>query len=106
MALKFNYIENRETGETAYVIKEGKYEGVIYTYTDIQLPEVQADGAEEIPVKFTYHVMKNTTDENLVDNSEFGNVIGEIMLEILDDALANDSINYENRNDDTEQLSS
>ena len=106
MAQKFNYIENRETGETAYVIKEGKFEGVVYTYTDIELPEMDGESEEEIPVKFTYHVMKNPTDENLVENTEFGNVIGEIMLEILDEALANDSVNYENRNDDTEQLSS
>ena len=42
----------------------------------------------------------------LTDNVEFGNIIGEIMLEILDDALANDTVNYENRNNDTEQLNS
>jgi hypothetical protein len=106
MGQKFDYIANRETGETAYIIKEGKFDGVIYTYTDIQLPELDGDSAEEIPVKFTYHVLKNPTDEDLVENVEFGNVIGEIMLEILDDALANDTVNYENRNDNTEQLNS
>lgn len=106
MAIKYNYIVNRETGETAYAIKEGKYDGIIYTYTDIQLPEVDGEAAEEIPVKFTYQVIKNPTDEKLVDNTEFGNVIGEIMLEILDDALANDTVNYENRNNDTEQSGS
>jgi len=106
MALKFNYIENRETGETAYIIKEGKYDGVIYTYTDIKLPEIDGNSAKEIPVKFNYQVLKNSTDEVLTDNVEFGNIIGEIMLEILDDALANDTVNYENRNNDTEQLNS
>ena len=106
MAIKFDYIVNKETGETSYVIQEGKYDGVLYTYTDIQLPEIDGEAVEEIPVKFTYHVIKNPTDEELVDNKEFGDVIGEIMLEILDDALANDMVNYENRNDDTEQLNS
>ena len=106
MAVKYNYIVNRETGETAYVIKEGKYDGVLYTYTDIKLPEIDGESAEEIPVKFTYHVIKNPTDENLEDNPEFGNVIGEIMLDILDDALQNDTVDYENRNNDTEQLNS
>ena len=104
MACKYSYIEHRETGEKAFMIDEGKFKGVIYAYENISVPKIEdLESAGEVPVSFKYNILRNSTDWDLEDNKEFGNVIGEIMMAVLAEAMENDRVNYENRNDNTEQ---
>ena len=104
MATKYSFIEHRETGEKAFMIDEGKFKGVIYAYENISVPKIEdLESAGEVPVSFRYNILRNPTDWDLEDSKEFGNVIGEIMMEVLAEALTDDRVNYENRNDNTEQ---
>ena len=104
MATKYSFIEHRETGEKAFMIDEGKFKGVIYAYENISVPKIEdLESTGEVPVSFKYNILRNSTDWDLEDNKEFGNVIGEIMMEVLAEAMENDRVNYENRNDNTEQ---
>ena len=104
MACKYSFIEHRETGEKAYMVDEGKFKGVIYAYENITVPNIEdLETAGEVPVSFKFNVLRNPTDWDLDESNEFGVVIGDIMMEILAEALDNDRVNYENRNDDTQQ---
>ena len=60
--------------------------------------------AAEIPLTFEYEVLYNPTDENLT-TGEFAEIVGDILLNIIDESLESDRIefNTENRNNDTEQ---
>ena len=53
---------------------------------------------------FEYDVLYNPTDEDLT-TGEFDAAVGDILLNIIDESLESDRIefNTENRNDDTEQ---
>jgi len=59
--------------------------------------------AEQLVLTFEYDVLYNPTDEDL-KSDEFRNIIGDILLEVIDASLEHDQIkfNAENRNSDTE----
>ena len=54
-------------------------------------------------MSFEYEVVYNPTDEDL-DTGEFAATAGDILVNIIDESLENDRLefNTKNRNDDTE----
>ena len=64
-------------------LTEGKFKDVIYHYGKVSFAaEENADG--KLPMKFDYTVDKNPNDMDLLDNQEFIDYIGDILLELLD----------------------
>ena len=69
-------------------LTEGKFKDVIYHYGKVSFaPEENADG--KLPMKFDYTVDKNPNDIDLLDNQEFIDYIGDILLELLDEKVKN-----------------
>ena len=108
--VSYNYVEHKKTNEPAFKITEGKYEGTVWNYKKIKMPSYDVDGgmidleeAKQLVLTFEYDVLYNPTDEDL-KSDEFRNIIGDILLEVIDASLENDQIkfNTENRNSDTE----
>ena len=106
----YNYVEHKKTNEPAFLITEGKYEGTVWNYKKIKMPSYDVDGgmidleeAKQLVLTFEYDVLYNPTDEDL-ESDEFCNVIGDILLDVIDASLEHDQIkfNTENRNSDTE----
>ena len=64
-------------------LTEGKFKDVIYHYGKVSFAsEENADG--KLPMKFDYTIDKNPNDVDLLDNQEFIDYIGDILLELLD----------------------
>ena len=64
-------------------LTEGKFKDVIYHYGKVSFAaEENADG--KLPMKFDYTVDKNPNDMDLLDNQEFIDYIGDILLELLE----------------------
>ena len=64
-------------------LTEGKFKDVIYHYGKVSFAaEENPDG--KLPMKFDYTVDKNPNDVDLLDNQEFIDYIGDILLELLD----------------------
>ena len=106
----YYYVTNKETNQQAYRIGEGKFSGIVWSYHNVKFPMYTDEGemvdpskAEEIPLTFDCELMYNPTDEDL-KSDEFRNVIGDILLEVIDASLEHDTVqfNTENRNSDTE----
>ena len=67
-------------------LTEGKFKDVIYHYGKVSFaPEENADG--KLPMKFDYTIDKNPNDVDLLDNQEFIDYIGDILLELLDEKV-------------------
>ena len=67
-------------------LTEGKFKDVIYHYGKVSFAsEENADG--KLPMKFDYTIGKNPNDIDLLDNQEFIDYIGDILLELLEDQL-------------------
>ena len=64
-------------------LTEGKFKDVIYHYGKVSFaPKENADG--KLPMKFDYTIDKNPNDVDLLDNQEFIDYIGDILLELLE----------------------
>ena len=103
----YHYVTHKETDEQGYRVAEGKYSGVVWTYRNVKLPIYDDYGhmvdpamAEQLPLSFEYNVVYNPTDEDL-DTGEFSATIGDILLNIIDESIENDQLQFKNRNDDT-----
>tara|TARA_Y100001951_G_scaffold20017_1_gene15062 strand:+ start:160 stop:498 length:339 start_codon:yes stop_codon:yes gene_type:complete len=108
--LSYHYVTHKESDTEGYRVAEGLFAGVVWLYRNVKLPMYNDEGlmidperAEEIPLTFEYEVLYNPTDEDL-STGEFDAVVGDILLNIIDESLENDRIqfNTKNRNSDTE----
>ena len=64
-------------------LTEGKFKDVIYHYGKVSFAaEENPDG--KLPMKFDYTIDKNPNDVDLLDNQEFIDYIGDILIELLD----------------------
>ena len=104
----YHYVTHKETDEQGYRVAEGKYAGVGWTYSNVKLPMYGDDGelvdlekAKQLPLSFEYKVVHNPTDEDL-DTGEFSATIGDILLNIIDESIENDQLQFQNRKDDTQ----
>tara|TARA_Y100000034_G_C6713799_1_gene315429 strand:+ start:61 stop:402 length:342 start_codon:yes stop_codon:yes gene_type:complete len=85
MNQKFQLIANSDTTFTPIeIIEEGKYCGLIYNYGKTELIE-QDDQAR---LKFDYVILSNPN--NIEEDQDFVNYIGDILAEILDKQLNSD----------------
>ena len=105
---RFNYVFHKETDEQAFRIQEGHFDGVVWQYREVVMPtiDVPLEEAESIPLTFRYEILYNKNDkvtEEIVE--DFRNLIGDILLTIIEEGLEHDQIrvNTETRDNDSEQ---
>ena len=109
---RFDWIENKETKESALIIQEGPYENVIFIFKDGRIilkdengEPLDLESVEEIPIDFKYEVLYNPNEVDVL-TSDFKNALGDIFMTVLQESVQNENynlVNDENRNDNTEQ---
>ena len=79
----YKLVVNAKDGENGVEITEGKYEGVIYTYGEVQFLPVEEDTPPTI--NFTIAVRKCREDmkDTISDDKEFNQIMGDILIEML-----------------------
>ena len=84
------YVFAQQEGKDYSCVKltEGKFKDVIYHYGKVEFAkEETADG--KLPMKFDYTVIKKPNDVDTLDNPEFIDYIGDILIELLDEQVKN-----------------
>lgn len=67
-------------------ITEGKYKDIIFHYGKVGFgKDENPDGT--LPMKFDYTVIKNPNDMDTLDNKEFIDYIGDLLIELLDEKI-------------------
>ena len=93
---KHKLVVNANDGENGIEITEGKYEGVIYTYGEVQFLPVEGD--EPPTINFTRAVRKcpDSLRETISDDKEFNQIMGDILIEMLQEQgeKAVESVSY------------
>ena len=104
----YHYVTLKATDEQGYRVAEGKYAGVVWKYQNVRLPMyddsgelVNLDEAEQLPLSFEYQVLYNPTDEDLT-TGEFAATVGDILLNLIDESMENEQLEFKTRNNDTE----
>ena len=88
---RYVFVEKDKVDYTCIKITEGKYKDIIYHYGKVQFAkEEKADGT--LPMIFDYTVDRNPHDQDTLDNQEFIDYIGDILIELLDEKAKNGSL--------------
>ena len=64
-------------------LTEGKFKDVIYHYGKVGFAKEENEQGK-LPMKFDYNVIKKPNDVDTLDNQEFIDYIGDILLELLE----------------------
>ena len=89
----FSYIETAEYPEqTCIGINKGKYAGVVYKYGTVT--RIEENGA--LTMKFEYDIIENNAIPRDQFGDEFFNLIGDILVEVIDEKFGKDNIKQSN----------
>ena len=69
-------------------ITEGKFKDIIYHYGNVGFAK-EEDASGKLPMKFDYTVLKKPDSIDTLDNQEFIDYIGDILIEILEEQVNN-----------------
>ena len=79
----YQYIFEAGDDHTCIGIKGGPYEGVIYKYGEISIPEEEnPDGT--LPFRFQYEIIENNGIKKEDFDDDFFNIMGDILVDIID----------------------
>ncbi len=92
---RYTFVTDNENPWTCIGVKGGKYEGVVYKYGKVTLPEQENEDGS-LPFKFDYYIV----DPNGLDRDffcdDFVQLMGDILLDIIDDQMKEDKLEYLN----------
>jgi len=87
---RYAFAQKEGEDHTCIKLTEGQYEGIIYKYGKVGIPpKAKEDTEGRLPLTFDYTVVKNPKDLDILDNQEFIDYIGDILVELLDEQLKN-----------------
>ena len=75
-------------------ITEGKFKDVIYHYGNVGFAK-EENSEGQLPMKFDYTVIKKPDDVDTLDNQEFIDYIGDILIEQLEQQVKKGTAVYE-----------
>ena len=81
---KFVYVITKEQDQTLIGIKEGKFAGVVFKYGKVSFGK-EEDRNGNLPLQFQYDIVDNNGIPREQFNDEFFNLIGDILVEIMDE---------------------
>ena len=92
---KYTFVTNDDNPWTCVGIRGGKYDGVVYKYGKVTLPE---DGAENkdgsFPFRFEYDIIDPNGLSREFFMDDFFTLIGDVLVDIIDDQIKEDSLEY------------
>ena len=81
---KFVYVESESQDQTCIGIKGGKFAGVVYKYGKVSFAK-EEDKNGNLPLQFQYDIVDNNGIPREQFDDEFFNLIGDILVEIMDE---------------------
>ena len=92
----YTFVTNNKDETQCIGIKGGTFEGVIYKYGKVSIPDPEKlDKKSDLPLSFHYDIVDNNSIPKEWFAEEFNNLIGDILVDILDDQLKEGSVNFE-----------
>ena len=85
------YVQREMDDFSCIKITEGKFKDVIYHYGKVGFAG-EEDSQGKMPLKFDYTVLKKPDNVDTLDNQEFIDYIGDILVELLDEQVKNGTL--------------
>ena len=81
---KFEDVESESQTQTGIGNKEGKFAGVVYKYGKVSFAKEEEENGN-LPMQFQYDIVDNNGIPREQFNDEFFNLIGDILVEVMDE---------------------
>ena len=95
MPENYTFVSRGKEQWASIMLTNGEYEGVIYQYGKVSVPE-EEDENGNMPLSFKYNIVdyNGHDEEDLESSQEFKNALGDILVEILDEQLEANNFEY------------
>ena len=91
----YQYIARKDDTWTSIGIRGGKFDGVVYKYGKVTLPEEETSEGD-LPFKFEYDILDPNGLSREQFNNEFFTIIGDILVDIIDEQMKEENLEYRN----------
>ena len=94
--IKDKYIFVSKTGDNwaNVCIREGKFKDVIYNYGKVSVNSEQENADGTLPFRFEYSIIDNASLKRDEFGEEFFILIGDILVDIIDDQFKENNFEY------------
>ena len=89
------FVSREDEDFASIMIKDGKFKDVIYNYGKVSIPEednLNEDGT--LPFRFEYTIIDNVGIPRETFGEDFFTLIGDILVEIIDEQLEEENLEY------------
>ena len=91
---KYIFVSKKGDAWANICIREGKFKDVIYNYGKVSVNSEQENADGTLPFRFEYSIIDNATLEREDFGEEFFTLIGDILVDIIDDQLQENNFEY------------
>ena len=90
---KYMFASQVEDEWASVCIKGGKFDGVIYNYGKVSVPKKENNDGT-LPFRFEYNIIDNVGISREEFGEEFFILLGDILVDIIDDQLKENKLGY------------
>ena len=87
--LSYQLVDLPNTDYTCIKLLKPPFEGLIYYYQTVKFRKMEENGEETAKVTFTYKIIDQGKAISDISKPEFKNLLGDILMDILEDTLGN-----------------
>ena len=87
------FVSQKDAKFASVMIKDGKFKDVIYKYGKVSIGE-EEDENGNMPFRFEYNIIDNVGIPREEFGEEFFVLIGDILVEIIDEQLEEENLEY------------
>ena len=91
---KYIFVSKKGDAWANICIREGKFKDVIYNYGKVSVKQEKENADGTLPFRFEYSIIDNATLEREDFGEEFFTLIGDILVDIIDDQLKEKNLEY------------
>ena len=91
---KYTFVSKEGDNWANICIRNGKFKDVIYNYGKVSVNPEQENDDGSLPFRFEYTIIENASLQREEFGKDFFMLIGDILVDIIDDQLKEDSLGY------------
>ena len=91
---KYTFVSQKGDQWANVCIREGKFKDVIYNYGKVSINSAKENDDGTLPFRFEYSIIDNALLQREEFGEEFFTLIGDILVDIIDDQLKEKNLEY------------
>jgi len=94
---RYAFVTNNEDETQCIGIKGGTFEGVIYKYGKVSIPDPdELNKKSDLPLSFHYDIVDNNSIPKEWFAEEFNTLAGDILVDILEEQMKEGTVQFAN----------